>query len=129
MELTVRDLIGVSWDAMNCAALTREVHRRLGHTCPWMDVWAGPVDDVSIRVCLEDLTRGTRWAKIPAAEQVGDVILSHSAAGQSTAPLHLSVIVSRGKALTTSIKTGAVIIPARRVARILSCWRWIELPA
>lgn len=127
MQDSGRDLVGVPWSEMNCGALAREVLRRRGVVSEWIDalVAENPSDEVAI---IDALMGASGWARLgntsTCATEPGDVILSRMR-GDEQYDYHLSVMVDRVFALTTSRSTGAILIRPHRIASIVGVWRWL----
>lgn len=117
---------GTPWAELNCSALAREVLRRLGRDCPWIDCWTAGLSPAQSQEELERILARVRerWEQVPAPCEVGDLVLS--AGSGDDFPYHLSVLVDLcpRRALTSSKGTGAVLVPPERIARILGVWRW-----
>ncbi len=138
-SIDVSDLIlgtdgwGTPWSVMHCGQLAALVLSRpapggCGLGLDPSDVWtADGVGDALER--LEAETSSNGWELIGTsaidAQRLGDVIVSRPARGPSA--VHLAVVAEEGArvmAVTTSQKTGAVLIPTSAVAHVQAVYRW-----
>lgn len=133
--LVVSDLIlgeggfGTPWSVMHCGQLAAAVLARpkpngMGFGLGPSEVWtACGVVDAQAR--FDGVLASGSWVEVDAASELGDVIVSIPRDGPSA--LHFSIVCELGArmmAVTTSEKTGVIMVPVDIVANVTSVYRW-----
>lgn len=113
--MRVDDLIGKPYAEMRCLAAVLEVLRRMGRDVP------ASAEEAAARWGNDP---GAAWRKlgtsVAAVERVGDVVHTEPAEGREAS---VFVLVSGGRALTSTPERGVCIVRLRDIPEPLTVWR------